>query len=166
MTSQKKRTREPYPEIDTRGHRNVFKNKIEPRHSGKHHSQNMQYEFTPDTTEEEAGFQRRGQVKRARHQTGKSGDSQSDYLVVEASTDDNPSRMVFETHRQTKNMSASFQGRLRPEPSAPSFEALQNRNTNRSRGQAFVPQFDVRDGSDEDYGGDPGTGTGEEDARD
>jgi hypothetical protein len=166
MTSQKKRTREPYPEIDTRGHRNVFKNKIEPRHSEKHHSQNMQYEFTPDTMEEEAGFQRRGQVKRARHQTGKSGGSQSDYLVVEASTDDNPSRTVFETHRKTKNMSASFQGRFRPEPSAPSFEVLQNRNTNRSRGQAFVPQFDVRDGSDEDYGGDPGTGTGEEDARD
>jgi hypothetical protein len=116
--------------------------------------------------EEEAGFQRRGQVKRARHQTGKSGGSQSDYLVVEASTDDNPSRTVFEMHRKTQNMSASFQGRLRPEPSAPSFEALQNRNTNRSRGQAFVPQFDVRDGSDEDYGGDPGTGTGEEDARD
>jgi len=54
-----------------------------------------------------------------------------------------------------------FQERFRPEPSALSLEVLQHRNTSKERGNAIVPNRDVRDGSDDDYGGNPVSGSGE-----
>ena len=114
-------------------------------------------------TEEDAGFQRRDQAKRARHRdpTRKSGDGQLDCLVVEASTDDSPSRAVYHQHRRTADTGVRFQERFRPEPSAPSLDVLQNRGISRGRQHSFVPVFDVRDGSDDEYGGNPVPGSGE-----
>ena len=114
-------------------------------------------------TEEDAGFQRRGQTKRARHRdpSWKSGDGQLTRFVVEASTDDSPSRAVYRQHHKSANTGVRFQEHFRPEPSAPSLDVLQNRGINRGRQHTFVPAFDVHDGSADEYGGNPVPGSGE-----
>ena len=74
--------------------------------------QKTQYEYTPETVEDEAEFQGRSQAKRARHQTGSNDKRKSEILTVEASTEDCPSRVVYTRQCGTAKTGASFRSVL------------------------------------------------------
>ncbi len=151
----------PNSETSQRGSRKGFKDKNATSQSERHHPQRTQYEYTPETTEEEAEFQRWSQAKRARHQTGSNGGRDLMNLTVEASTDDRPSRVVYARQREPTNTGVRYQERFRPKPSAPSLEVMQHRRSSRERESAIIPNWDVRDGSDDEYGGNPAPVSGE-----
>ncbi len=82
-------------------------------------------------------------------------------LTVEASTDGRPSRVVYARQRESANMGVRYQERFRPKPSALTLVSLQHGSLSRERRSAVVPDIDVRDGSDEEYGGNSAPGSGE-----